>query len=128
MKTTFYTLALILGLLSCDHSTHAQQNDQVPNVKQIKVSELSDVAKISNTIFLDVRTPEEFNKGYIPNAKHIDFYSDNFKQQLQQLDQANTYIVYCKSGMRSQQASDLMITLDFKNVYNLVGGYDAWKQ
>lgn len=128
MKTTFSTLILVLGLMSCNNNSSAQQTDPPKEVKHIKVSELSELAKVNNTIFLDVRTPEEFLEGYIPNATHIDFYSDDFQDQIQKLDKSKAYIVYCKSGMRSQQASKLMSDLGFVKVYNLIGGYDAWKK
>lgn len=126
MKTTIFTFALVLNFLSCNNSTQAEQVINQNKVNQIEISELKDFAKLNNTIILDVRTPEEFQKGFIPNAKHINYYDKDFKNQLAQLDKSNTYIVYCKSGFRSQKASQLMIDLGFKNVYDLIGGYDAW--
>lgn len=128
MKTTFYTIALILGILSCNSSTHPEQVVDQKKVIQLQVSELEGFTKLSNTIFLDVRTPEEFQEGYIPNAIHLNYYDDTFESKLKALERSNTYVVYCKSGFRSQNAAQKMIDLGFKEVYNLVGGYDAWKK
>lgn len=127
MKTTLYIFALTLGLISCSNTTIKEQNMPSTLIKQIKVSELNDLTKVNNTIFLDVRTDEEFSTGFIPDAIHINYYDDNFENKLQKLDKTKSYVVYCKSGMRSQKASELMKTLGFKSIYNLTGGYSRWK-
>jgi rhodanese-related sulfurtransferase len=77
-------------------------------------------------IIIDVRTPEEFNDGHIENALNIDFRSDNFSSEIDKLDRDNTYLVYCKSGGRSRGAVDMMLQMDFKEVYNLVVGITGW--
>ena len=38
------------------------------------------------------------------------------------------YLVYCKSGGRSSDTANKMISAGFKDVTNLVGGYTAWSE
>ncbi len=78
-------------------------------------------------VVLDVRTPEEFADGHIENAENIDYYAADFQSQLKQLDRSNTYVIYCRSGMRSAGARDIMKDLGFEEVYNVLGGILDWK-
>lgn len=82
----------------------------------------------NNSVVLDVRTQEEVNEGIIPNAIHIDIYrGQGFIYEIDQLDKAKNYYVYCKSGGRSAQACAIMNQLGFKNAFNLVGGITDWQ-
>jgi len=80
-----------------------------------------------NAVILDVRTEDEFNEGFIPNAINIDINSgQQFVDAAEALDQQKKYFVYCRSGMRSAKACEIMNHLGFKNAYNLTGGILAW--
>ena len=81
-----------------------------------------------NFIILDVRTLREFQRGYIENAINIDFYKNNFIEQIKKLDKSKTYFVYCRSGNRSGQAVVKMQDLNFQQTYNLANGINAWKK
>ena len=79
-------------------------------------------------VILDVRTPKEFFQGHIAKAINIDFYSLSFNQELEKLDPAKTYLVYCLSGGRSRAAQKVMLKMGFKKVYNMTGGILAWSK
>ena len=78
-------------------------------------------------VILDVRTPEEFSEGHIENAVNLDFYSDNFKEDLGKLDKNKTYVTHCRSGSRSAKTLNLMKELGFKEAYNITGGIVQWE-
>lgn len=76
---------------------------------------------------IDVRTPEEFNSGYIEGAKLIDIQeSGKFMEEIENLPKDNQYYVYCRSGKRSGMACELMNRAGIKNTYNLEGGIIDW--
>lgn len=77
-------------------------------------------------VLLDVRTPEETAEGMIEGAAQLDFEAANFEAEVDKLDKSKTYLIYCRSGNRSGQASKLMAEKGFKNLYNLEGGYLGW--
>lgn len=80
-----------------------------------------------DAVVLDVRTEDEFNEGIIPNAVNIDINSgQQFVNAVEALDQNKNYFVYCRSGMRSAKACEIMNQLGFKNAYNLSGGMIGW--
>ncbi len=78
-------------------------------------------------VIIDVRTPEEFAEGHIANATNIDFRSETFPDELNNLDKNKTYLIYCRSGGRSGNALDIMEELNFREVYNMSGGISQWK-
>ena len=81
----------------------------------------------SNSVTLDVRTPEEFNTSRIPNSINIDFYNPQlFMDEVQKLDKEINYFVYCRTGVRSANSCLLMKELGFSKTYNLIGGIVDW--
>jgi rhodanese-related sulfurtransferase len=82
----------------------------------------------SGYVLLDVRTPEEVREERIEGAENIDVKADDFASRIATLDKDKTYYVYCGSGVRSGQASRIMIDSGFTSVYSLTGGIKAWKQ
>lgn len=77
---------------------------------------------------LDVRTPEEFSEGHIPNAVNIDWYEDDFIENAKaSLDPKRQVMVYCRSGKRSAAAAAKLRENGFKT-YNLLGGFLSWKE
>lgn len=81
----------------------------------------------SNFIILDVRTLGEFNQSHIDRSVQLDYQSRNFEKNLQDLDKNKTYLIYCRSGMRSAAAGDIMSKMGFKRLYNMVGGIMGWE-
>lgn len=68
---------------------------------------------------IDIRTPEEFAAGHIENAKNIDFYQDDFANQIGQLEKDKTYFMYCRSGNRSSQAAPTFLHRAWKKSTSL---------
>ncbi len=83
--------------------------------------------KDDNAFILDVRTPEEVEEGYIPNATNIDIYlGQEFLDELEKLDKSKNFYVYCRSGNRSGQACAIMNSIGIEKAYNLEGGFMNW--
>ena len=77
-------------------------------------------------VIIDVRTPGEFAEGYIENAINIDFHSETFRDELDNLDKNRKYVIYCRSGGRSGNALNIMAELNFMEIYNISGGIIVW--
>lgn len=129
-KFIFQFLSLALFIAGCSSNVSSQSGAQVgktAEVKQIDAAQFVQMAKDSNTVIIDVRTPGEVAEGYIPGAtKFIDYNGSDFESQIMGLDTNKTYLVYCKSGNRSGKATTFMVQHGFKNVCNLQGGISAW--
>ena len=107
------------------------KNPSGTNFKDISARDASDLIQKnqgnSNFIILDVRTPAEFDTGHIKDALNVDYESADFSSQISKFDKDKTYLVYCRSGNRSRSASMLLISLGFKNVYNMMDGILQWQ-
>jgi len=80
-----------------------------------------------NIRVVDVRTPEEFSAGALPNAENVSVTSLSFLSEIGDYAKDEPILVYCKMGSRSARAVLIMKTLGFQNIYELEGGYVAWK-
>jgi rhodanese-related sulfurtransferase len=76
---------------------------------------------------IDVRTPEEYADGHIEGATLIDFYEPDFAERIDELDRDADYVVYCRSGNRSGQATVMMADRGFTAVTDVDGGIVAWE-
>lgn len=78
-------------------------------------------------VLLDIRTAEEYADGHLEGSVLIDYYSETFSDQLNELDKAKPYLIYCRSGGRSGRALNAMRNLGFEEVYNMLGGILQWQ-
>mgnify|MGYP001227033342 CR=1 FL=1 len=72
-------------------------------------------------VLLDVRTEVEYQQGHIAGAINFDISSPTIMQDIDNLDNSKTYIVYCRSGGRSQLASMIMNQKGIKVINSQVG-------
>ncbi len=79
------------------------QNIQTPEDLKIRLNQ-----KNSSDVLFDVRTPEEFNAGHIKGAINFNISTLDVINRIKKLDKTKTYILYCRSGGRSQMAAMLM--------------------
>jgi glyoxylase-like metal-dependent hydrolase (beta-lactamase superfamily II)/rhodanese-related sulfurtransferase len=74
---------------------------------------------------LDVRREGEWEAGHIGGVQcHA---LDSFARRLPELDPDRPVAVHCKSGYRSMIACSLLERAGYRNVINVVGGFDAWQ-
>ena len=75
-------------------------------------------------IYVDVRTPSELNEGFAPNAVNIPL--GDLKARLAELPKDKDLLVYCRSGRRSEVASNFLMQNGYDRVYNVLGGFNAY--
>jgi len=80
--------------------------------------------KSQEVVILDVRTPGEYQSGYVKGAMNVDYYA-NFEAEAQKLPKDKIYLLHCASGRRSGEATAIMRRLGYK-AYN-IGGFGAVK-
>ncbi|MEF3275256.1 MAG: molybdopterin-synthase adenylyltransferase MoeB [Chloroflexus sp.] len=74
---------------------------------------------------LDVRNPYEVAIASIPNTDKL-IPIDQLPERINELDPAREIVVYCRSGVRSGRAVELLKSVGFRKVKNLVGGILRW--
>jgi nitrous oxidase accessory protein len=75
-------------------------------------------------VILDVRNQSEYDAGHIRNAKLIPVWQ--LATRLNELNETDEILVYCRSGVRSAAASLNLSDSGFSHVYNMLGGIIAW--
>jgi rhodanese-related sulfurtransferase len=79
-------------------------------------------------VLLDVRTPKEFDAERIAGAVIVDYNSPSFRDKIAKLDRSKSYLVYCRTGNRTNGAVKVMRELGFPNVSVFPGGITKWKE
>ncbi len=127
----FMVLALSVSLAIGATLTGGCIRDETATIEDITPQEaftlIQDNQNNPDFVIIDVRTPQEFVAEHIENATNMDFYSEAFRDTLNTLDKNKTYLIYCRSGGRSGSALDIMAELNFREVYNILGGILSWQ-
>ncbi len=115
---------LVIASVCLGNVDAAETKKGVLHVDAVEASELLD--QDASVQVLDVRTAEEFSEGQIKGAINIDYYADDFAEQVAKLDPNTTYLVHCRSGGRSGRSLSILKSAGIKNLIHLDGGYRAW--
>lgn len=109
--------------IACSNSTPAE------GVELLSCKDFDQKVKETESVqLIDVRTADEFAGGTIATAVNIDFFGENFKEEMAKLDLERPVFVFCAKGGRSGKASAICKEIGFKTIYDLDGGYTAWSQ
>lgn len=121
-RYALWALACLL-LTACAASTSTPQQEVYLNISPEEAKVLMDTQE--DYVILDVRTQEEFDAGHIPGAILIPNteIADRAEQELPNKDQL--LLVYCRSGNRSKQASQILVELGYTNIREF-GGINDW--
>ena len=76
-------------------------------------------------IILDVRRPDEFTAGHIPNAINVANETIGTAEIPELPDKDQLIMVYCRSGRRSKEASEKLVRLGYTNIVEF-GGILDW--
>ncbi|MFW6226450.1 MAG: rhodanese-like domain-containing protein [Nanoarchaeota archaeon] len=97
------------------------QND-INSLKKI----IENNKKNPDFIIIDVRESFEYKNKKIPNSKSLPL--SQIESWFYQLKKNKKYIIYCKSGNRSEMVVSMMLKKGFKDVKNMDGGILAWNK
>jgi len=92
-------------------------------IKQLSPKELD---QKKGMVLLDVRPDKEYEQGHIPGAVHVPLA--DIGDKVKKLKKDKDLVVYCRSGNQSIWAIKRLMGMGYKNLYNLKGGYSAWKR
>ena len=120
---SFVTVIIIL-LTACGYENKEETMLTYKSVSAQEAKELMD--KEESYIILDVRTDEEYEQGHIKNAVLIPDYEIEARAEKELPDKDQLIMVYCRSGRRSKNASDILVSLGYTNVVEF-GGIIDWE-
>ena len=123
MKKLIPILLSALMFTGCSGTSNSQTN----TYRQITMEEaVTMMAQETGYIILDVRRPDEYAAGHIPNAINVPNESIGTDEIPELPDKDQLIMVYCRSGRRSKEASEKLVKLGYTNIVEF-GGILDWK-
>ena len=96
-------------------------------MQSISVTELKKrIDEGTSPIIIDVREDFEIEICKLPDTRHIPW--GQLPDHLSALDASTAYILMCKAGGRSAQATQFLSVQGYKDVTNLEGGINEWSR
>ncbi len=80
----------------------------------------------SGYVILDVRRPDEFAAGHIPNAINVPNETIGTADIPELPNKGQLILIYCRSGRRSKEAAGKLVKLGYTNIVEF-GGIIDWK-
>lgn len=105
-------------------TTTAAKTNEIRHVSMDDIVKIMDENK--DYVIVDVRTPDEYKEGHIPNAINIPNETINETVYNKLKDKNQLILIYCRSGSRSRQAAYKMQKLGYTNLVDF-GGIINWK-
>jgi glyoxylase-like metal-dependent hydrolase (beta-lactamase superfamily II) len=112
----------VIGYLDGGMSSWRETDLPIQHLAQMSVETLHSIQH--DLKILDVRDQNEWAEGHIKGALHIPYYF--LAERVQELDQIRPLALICASGQRSSIACSLLQKHGFSQLFNVVGGMDAW--
>ncbi|MHB8427271.1 MAG: rhodanese-like domain-containing protein [Acidiferrobacterales bacterium] len=118
----FLALAVVLVLLVA-----APLNQALHGVKSVPAGQAVRMVNHESALIIDVREPDEFRGGHIPNSINIPLSA--LRGRLSELEKfkSRPLIVSCRTSQRSAKAAMALRKHDFQSVHILAGGILAWQ-
>jgi sulfur-carrier protein adenylyltransferase/sulfurtransferase len=102
-------------------------NEAKAAIREVDPADAESLLEQGGVTFLDVREPDEYEQGAIPNAVHLPRGNLEFQVEGKLPDKSGPIVVYCAAGVRSAFAAKTMLDLGYQDVQSLVGGFNRWK-
>ena len=102
-------------------------NEAKAAIREVDPPDAEKLLAAGGTTFLDVREPDEYEQGAMPNAVHLPRGHLEFQVEGKLPDKAAPIVVYCAGGVRSAFAAKTLGELGYTDVQSLVGGFNKWK-
>ena len=96
-------------------------------VREIEPAEAEQEIAAGGAVVLDVREPDEYEQGALPDAVHIPRGTLETSVEGRIPDKSSHVVVYCAGGTRSAFAAQTMQELGYTDVASVIGGFNRWK-
>jgi rhodanese-related sulfurtransferase len=101
-------------------------NEAKERIREVTPREVLEMQQRNDTVvYLDVREPNEWNLGRLPNAMHIP--RGNLESNIEaRVGRDETVVIYCARGNRSALAAVTLQEMGYENVSSMAEGFGGW--
>lgn len=119
-----YILSLLIYVGVTSGCTHqGSPVSHISNTELLKQIEAGQAPAI-----IDVRSTWEYNKGHVPGAVHIPFWSVSFKRDALPGTPDGSVVLYCEHGPRAGIARFALRNAQYNKIYYLRGHMAQWRK
>ncbi len=97
------------------------------HITEVDTAATADKIAAGSVVVLDVREPDEFEQGALPDVIHIPRGHLEAQVETRIIDKSTPVVVYCAGGVRSAFAAKTLQELGYTNVFSMAGGFGKWK-
>jgi molybdopterin/thiamine biosynthesis adenylyltransferase/rhodanese-related sulfurtransferase len=94
-------------------------------IREVDPHEVAD--RLEHFTLLDVREPDEYEQGALPNAIHVPRGQLEFSIEGRLPNKNAPIAIYCAGGTRSAFAAKTLQELGYSDVVSVIGGFNKWK-
>jgi molybdopterin/thiamine biosynthesis adenylyltransferase/rhodanese-related sulfurtransferase len=94
-------------------------------IREVDPHEVAD--RLDHYTVLDVREPDEYEQGALPNAVHVPRGQLEFSIEGRLPNKNAPIAIYCAGGTRSAFAAKTLQELGYTDVVSVIGGFNKWK-
>jgi len=102
-------------------------NEAKKSIREVDQADAQALLEGGGVTFLDVREPDEYEQGALPNAVHLPRGHLEFQVEGKLPDKEAPIVVYCAGGVRSAFAAKTLGDLGYSDVQSMIGGFNKWK-
>ena len=112
------TLSSVIG---CSSKDSEQAYSDIDSAKTVEL-----VGETKETLVIDVRDADAYEKGHLANAVNIPF--DDFEGKIGDLEiyKDQTIVLICNTGNKSGKAAQMLVDKGFTKVYNAKDGMEEY--
>ncbi len=131
MKLSFVA-PILAGLMLCAGGLQAAEpvspqppqalTYSAPGYAKVTPAEAKKMMEAGSVVLLDVREREEFAEGHVAGAVNVPLSTLKTGERVKAAPDVNQKVlVQCRSGVRAEKASRILIESGYKHVYNMYG-------
>ena len=100
---------------------------RLSGARDINTLTATQLINAGNPLLLDLREAKEFDGRTLPNAVHVPLSQLGSRAGELAKFVSRPVIAFCDRGQRSRGAASVLAKQGFKEIYNLAGGFKAWR-
>ena len=93
--------------------------------KRITAAQVHPLCQRDELIIFDVRDAASYQQGHMKQARHL--AEANLEFALFKTPKSSPLLIYCYHGNASQSYAKIFADFGFKEIYDLIDGYEAWR-
>jgi molybdopterin/thiamine biosynthesis adenylyltransferase/rhodanese-related sulfurtransferase len=97
------------------------------SIREVTTAEADELRRAAGAVVLDVREPDEFEQGTLPDALHIPRGTLETNIEMRVPNKETPLVIICASGNRSAFAAKTLGELGYTDTVSVMGGFNQWK-